>query len=103
MNVTPNHVETLFKHWPALRRRLAAAPAPRTEARAMPQGETWGIAAAQGGHIECLEGRLWITQGCNSADHVLEAGERWAMPGDDCGDVLVHALRDARVHVLAWT
>ena len=69
----------------------------------MPQGETWGVAAAQGGYIECLEGRLWITQGCNSVDHVLEVGERWAMSGDDCGDVLVHALRDARVHVLAWT
>ena len=47
--------------------------------------------------VACLEGAVWITQAGDPRDHVLLAGEEFAV--DRRGDVLVEAMREARVRV----
>jgi hypothetical protein len=47
--------------------------------------------------VTCLEGTVWITQAGDPRDHVLFAGEEFAV--NRRGDVLVEAMREARVRV----
>ncbi len=47
--------------------------------------------------VTCLEGALWITQAGDPRDHVLVAGDRFALNGR--GAVLLEAMREARVRV----
>jgi len=49
----------------------------------------------RGPAVTCLEGAVWITQAGDPRDHVLFAGEKFAI--DRRGDVLVEAVREARV------
>jgi hypothetical protein len=53
------------------------------------------VADAQGTRINCLRGRLWITQHRSIDDVVLEAGESCEISRP--GVTLVQALADARV------
>ena len=47
--------------------------------------------------VVCLEGAVWVTQAGDPRDHVLVAGDVFAV--DRRGDVLLQALREARVQV----
>ena len=47
--------------------------------------------------VACLEGTVWITQAGDPRDHLLTAGEVFAVSRR--GAVLVEAVRDARVQV----
>lgn len=49
--------------------------------------------------IECVSGRLWLTEEHLVADIVLEAGESYRLTGP--GSVVVQALRDALYSVHA--
>lgn len=101
MQFAQSRAEVLYQHWSLLRWIPSAEPNHARLGRAMPRGETWALDEAQGRQVVCLEGTLWITQDTQSHDHVLEAGQRWRVPVHSPARVLVHALRDARVHVLA--
>jgi Protein of unknown function (DUF2917) len=101
MQVTTRRVETFFRQWTSWRGSAAGMPVSQRLARAMPRDETWTIELEPGCQLVCLEGIVWITQSGSSRDHVLERGERWTVPADGLGSVMVHALIDARVHVLA--
>lgn len=71
------------------------APSPR----AMRRGETLVIDQPQGQAVICTEGALWITHDSEPADHVLEGGGRYTPALGT--RMLVHALSDARIEVLA--
>jgi len=47
--------------------------------------------------VKCLEGAVWITQAGDPRDHILIAGDEFAV--NRRGAVLVEAVRDARVRV----
>ena len=47
--------------------------------------------------VTCLEGAVWITQAGDPRDHILIAGEKFAVNRRRA--VLVEAVRDARVRV----
>lgn len=51
----------------------------------------------RGPAVACLEGTVWITQAGDPRDHVLVAGEKFAI--NRRGAVLVEAVREARVRV----
>lgn len=48
--------------------------------------------------IYCPEGRLWLTQAGDAADHVLEPGDAHRVVGD--GLVVVQALANSTLRVL---
>lgn len=47
--------------------------------------------------VTCVEGMVWVTQTDDHRDYVLRAGDR--LPITRRGNVLVEAIRDARVNV----
>lgn len=51
----------------------------------------------RGAVVACLEGVLWITQEGDGADHLLEAGDEFAI--DRAGLVVIEARRAARLTV----
>ena len=53
------------------------------------------VEAASGGRIDCLCGRIWITEHRSPGDIVLEAGESYELSGS--GVAVVQALREAHV------
>jgi hypothetical protein len=55
------------------------------------------VNGALGGRIDCLRGRIWITEAGCGDDIVLEAGDSYVISRD--GVVLVQALRQAFVGV----
>jgi uncharacterized protein YaiE (UPF0345 family) len=92
--------------WPLPTRaaRVDAVHQPKTTV--MPLGMTFALPKsklAAGQQLVCLEGTVWITRDGHPEDHVLEAGQSWAVPANASTGVrvLVHALRDARVQLRA--
>jgi hypothetical protein len=75
--------------------RVAAAPASDMQLRRKDLYRLRG--RKRGPAVTCLEGAVWITQAGDPRDHVLVAGEQFAV--DRRGDVLVQAVREARVRV----
>ena len=51
----------------------------------------------RGPAVTCLEGMIWITQAGDPRDHLLLAGDQFAV--NRGGNVLVEAVREARVRV----
>jgi len=51
----------------------------------------------RGPAVTCLEGAVWITQAGDPRDHILVAGEKFAV--NRRGVVLLEAVREARVRV----
>ena len=64
---------------------------------ALPQRSTLALHDRLGERIDCLGGRLWITQDGDQRDVVLEPGESFEL--DRPGLALVSALSDARLAV----
>lgn len=63
-------------------------------ARALPRGQLLRIEEGRGGLVQCLEGRLWMTQQDDPRDLVLEAGDEAVIERD--GLTVLQALADAR-------
>jgi hypothetical protein len=59
--------------------------------------DTLTLDAARGALVRCLEGRVWITQDGDRADHVVGAGDWFRV--DREGAVIVQATRPARVAI----
>jgi hypothetical protein len=75
--------------------RVAAAPV--TDMQLQRRGLCRLRGRKRGAAVTCLEGALWVTQAGDPRDHVLVAGEQFAI--NRRGDVLVEAVREARVRV----
>jgi hypothetical protein len=58
------------------------------------------VEAARGARIDCLCGRIWITEHRSPGDIVLEAGESYELSR---GVAVVQALREAHVALRATT
>jgi hypothetical protein len=54
---------------------------------------------AAGTRIDCLRGRIWITEHRSTGDIVLEAGQSYEVSRD--GVAVVQALREARITLCA--
>jgi hypothetical protein len=74
-----------------------AAAAPVTDMQLERRGLYRLRGRKRGPAVTCLEGAVWITQAGDPQDHVLVAGEKFAV--NRRGDVLVEAVREARVRV----
>ena len=73
-------------------RRLTLAP-----------GDSINLDDARGTTVRVGRGQLWITQYGDPVDHVLEAGDTWAIERN--GRTVVQAQRDSLVHLTgpgAW-
>jgi hypothetical protein len=61
--------------------------------RVLPRGHSWRVVGAQGSHLSCHSGSLWITHDGDLKDWIFEAGQthdvRSAAP------MIVYALDDA--------
>jgi hypothetical protein len=66
----------------------------RLGARALPRGQLLRIDAGRGRLVQCLEGRLWLTQQDDPRDIVLDAGDEAVIERD--GLTVLQALGDAR-------
>ena len=73
------------------------AGAPVTDVQLQRKGVYRLRGRKRGPAVACLEGTLWITQAGDPRDHVLVAGEEFAI--NRRGDVLLEAVREARVRV----
>jgi len=78
-------------------RQSRAAAAPVTDMKLGRQDVCRLKGRKRGPAVTCLEGAVWITQAGDPRDHILVAGERFAV--NRRGAVLVEAVRDARVRV----
>lgn len=67
-------------------RRLTLAP-----------GDSINLDDARGTTVRVGRGQLWITQYGDPVDHVLEAGDTWAIERN--GRTVVQAQRDSLVHL----
>lgn len=63
------------------------------------QRELVSVEDARGARVDCLCGRIWITEHGSPGDIVLEAGESYELSRD--GIAVVQALREARVALRA--
>ena len=55
---------------------------------------------SQGGKLEVLHGRVWLTRAGDRDDHFVDFGQSVVIPAS--GRVLVEAIDDARPAVIAW-
>jgi hypothetical protein len=77
--------------------RRQAASRPGTEVQLQRKSLCRLRGRKHGPAVACLEGAVWVTQAGDPRDHVLLAGEEFAV--NRRGDVLVEAIRGARVRV----
>ena len=61
------------------------------------EGEVLRLEAAYGFEVECVEGRVWLTEECNRRDVWLTTGQRAWLSG--CGLAVLEAVRNARVRI----
>src|SRR4051794_7480881 len=79
---------------------FASVPSERTRAITpdefdLPDGALWSTSPHSAHAIECLRGRLWVTQAGDARDIVLGEGETFSAARR--GRVVVQALGDSRV------
>ncbi len=78
--------------------RVEAPPAPSV-VRKLRNGQTWGVQHPRGCRIECLEGRIWISQDGDAGDFGLTPGTTCDITHDRAITVL--AMGPACVRLMA--
>lgn len=78
-------------------RQPRAAQAPVTDIQLQRKDIARLKGEKRGPAVTCLEGAVWITQAGDPRDHILVAGEKFAV--NRRGVVLLEAVRQARVEV----